>query len=64
MWDVTSWNNYKDRAEIAYFFQFDDIEDGWYSYHCVVNALDGSILDAYGLTLSESRDYDIVFYTH
>lgn len=64
LWDVTNWNDYKDRAEIAYFFQFDDTEDGWYSYHCVVNALDGSILNAYGLTLSESSDYDIVFYTH
>ena len=64
LWDVTNWNEYRERGEIAYFFQFDDTEDGWYSYHCVVNALDGSILDAYGLTLSESSDYDIVYYTH
>lgn len=65
--DITNWNEYKDRGEIAYFIQFDDIEDEdvWYSYHCVVNALDGSILDAYGLTLAESHeDCDVVYYQH
>lgn len=65
LWDITNWNEYKDRGEIAYFIQFDDIEDVWYSYHCVVNALDGSILDAYGLTLAENyEDCNVVYYQH
>ncbi len=54
-----------DIGEIAYFFQFDDTEDGWYSYHCVVNAVDGSVLDAYGLTLAyDSKDASVVYYEH
>lgn len=67
LWDITgsNWKEYQDRGEIAYFIQFDDIEDVWYSYHCVVNALDGSILDAYGLTLAETyEDCDAVYYQH
>jgi len=65
LWDITNWKEYKDRGKIAYFFQFDDTEDGWYSYHCVVNAVDGSILDAYGLTLAyDSADTSIVYYEH
>lgn len=63
--DITDWNEYNDRGEIAYFFQFDDVEDGLYSYHCVVNAADGSILGAYGLTLPyDNVEYALVYYEH
>lgn len=63
--DITDWNEYNDRGETAYFFQFDDIEDGLYSYHCVVNAADGSILGAYGLTLPyDNVEYALVYYEH
>lgn len=63
--DITDWNEYNDRGETAYFFQFDDAEDGLYSYHCVVNAADGSILGAYGLTLPyDNMEEAIVYYEH
>lgn len=65
LWEFTDRKEYKDRGEIAFFFQFDDTKDGWYSYHCVVNAVDGSILDAYRLTLAhDSEDASVVYYEH
>lgn len=62
--DVSDYDEYKDRGEIAYFVQFDDlyISDmrNYRSYHCVINAIDGSILGAY-----EIHDWDEVeFYEH
>lgn len=50
--DITDRDEYKNRGEIAYFIQFDNVEviEEWkdlFSYHCVINAIDGSILDAY-----------------
>lgn len=66
--DITDWDEYKDRGEIAYFVQFDNGEDGMNLedmtiYICVVNAVDGSILDAYEIVWDESGS-DIVYYKH
>ena len=48
---VADWSGIreKDRGEIGYYMQFDygDDSDDWTSYHCTVNVVDGSILEAY-----------------
>lgn len=52
LYDITDWDEYKDKGELAYFIQFDNVEeindfDDLFAYHCVVNAMDGSICGAY-----------------
>lgn len=45
LYDITDWDEYKDKGELAYFIQFDNVEeindlDNLFAYHCVVNAID------------------------
>lgn len=52
LYDITDWDEYKDKGELGYFIQFDNVEeinelDDLFAYHCVVNAIDGSICGAY-----------------
>lgn len=60
LWDITDWNEYRDKGEIGWFVGFDNLEDFtgnpddsekienfMFSYNCVVNAVDGSICGAY-----------------
>lgn len=66
--DISDWDEYKDKGGIAYFVQFDDFVNGMdlkdmTSYHCVINAVDGSILDAYEMVRSEN-DWDVIHYAH
>lgn len=60
LWDITDWDEYKDKGEIGWFVGFDNLEDFegnpddseeienfMFSYNCTVNAMDGSICGAY-----------------
>lgn len=65
--DLTDWDEYKDKGEIGYSIQFDNVEainalDELFSYHCMVNAIDGSICGAYS-SKGLSGDNDI-WYEH
>lgn len=67
LWDLTDWDEYKDKGEIGYSIQFDNVEaidelDKLFSYHCMVNAIDGSICGAYS-SKGLSGDNDI-WYEH
>lgn len=57
---VADWNEIKeeDRGAIGYYMQFDygDDSDDWTSYHCTVNAVDGSILEAYRIETTLDGD--------
>lgn len=57
---VADWSEIKekDRGAIGYYMQFDygDDADDWTSYHCTVNAVDGSILEAYRIEISLEGD--------
>ncbi len=57
---VADWSEIKekDRGAIGYYMQFDygDDSDDWTSYHCTVNAVDGSILEAYRMETSLEDD--------
>lgn len=66
--DITDWTEYNNRGEIAYFIQFDntnspDVKElsDMASYHCVINALDGSILDAYEFLPGDNWDVPISY---
>lgn len=66
LWDLTDWPEYKDKGEIGYSIQFDNTDkitelDDIFAYHCMVNAVDGSICGAYsskGLFGDEDIWYD------
>lgn len=66
--DITDWSEYSDRGEVAYFIQFDnvnspnvkDLED-MASYHCVINAINGNILDAYEFVPGENWDVPVTY---
>lgn len=52
LYDLTDWDEYKDKGEIGYSIQFDNVEeiedfDDLFAYGCVVNAIDGSICGAF-----------------
>lgn len=68
---VADWSEIKeeDRGAIAYSVQFDpgDDADDWMSYHCTINAVDGSILEAYKMEFGLSDGgycADAVYYEH
>lgn len=68
---VADWSEIKeeDRGAIAYSVQFDpgDDADDWMSYHCTINAVDGSILEAYKMEFGLSDGgycADTVYYEH
>ena len=64
---VADWSEIKekDRGAIAYFIGFNNVEEGMdikdvLNYNCAVNAVDGSILEAYA---TQGWD-DVVYYEH
>lgn len=66
LFDLTDWSEYKDKGEIGYSIQFDNVEeieefDDLFAYHCMVNAVDGSICGAYS---SKGLDGNNVWYEH
>lgn len=67
LYDITDWDEYKDKGELGYFIQFDNVEeinelDDLFAYHCVVNAIDGSICGAYSsVGLFDEND---IWYEH
>ncbi len=71
LWDITDWDEYKDKGDIAYSVNFDNVEkmekpEDFFAYSCFVNAVDGSICGAYSISGNdEYLDYDdIVWYEH
>ena len=72
LYDITDWDEYKDKGDIAYSVQFGnkaevvDPEE-FCDYHCMVNAMDGSICGAYSLSGDVGLYWDIddiVWYEH
>ncbi len=71
LWDITDWDEYKDKGDIAYSVNFDNVEkmekpEDFFAYSCFVNAVDGSICGAYSISGDDrylSED-DIVWYEH
>lgn len=68
---IADWSEIKeeDRGAIGYYMQFDfgDDSDDTTSYHCTVNAVDGSILEAYRMEYKyegDSISWDTVYYEH
>lgn len=64
--DVTKYAEYQDRGEMAYFIRFDDIKEKMnltyiYSYHCVVDAMDGSVWDVYKYVPGKNRDIPVSY---
>lgn len=72
LFDITDWDEYKDKGDIAYSVQFRNKEEvtdpkDFFSYDCFVNAVDGSICGAYSLSGDLGTDWDIddfVWYEH
>ncbi|MCM1127200.1 MAG: hypothetical protein NC429_12105 [Lachnospiraceae bacterium] len=72
LYDITDWDEYKDKGDIAYSVQFGNKEEvtdpkEFCDYHCMVNAVDGSICGAYSLSgdVGLYWDYDdLVWYEH
>lgn len=72
LYDITDWDEYKDKGDIAYYVQFFNKEEavdpeGFCSYSCMVNAVDGSICGACSLSgdVGLYWDYDdLVWYKH
>lgn len=72
LYDITDWDEYKDKGDIAYSVQFGNKEEvtdpkEFCDYHCMVNAVDGSICGAYSLSgdVGLYWDYDdFVWYEH
>ncbi len=70
--DITDWDEYKDKGEIAYSVQFGNKEEvvdpeEFCNYHCMVNAVDGSICGAFSLSGDVGLYWDvddIVWYEH
>lgn len=72
LWDITDWDEYKDKGDIAYSVHFGNKEEvvgpeDFFNYNCFVNAVDGSICGAYSLSgdvgLYWEAD-DLVWYEH
>lgn len=68
LWNLTDWDEYQDKGEIGYSIQFDNLEainehDDLFAYHCMVNAIDGSICGAYSSRGMGDID-DNVWYEH
>lgn len=66
LYDITDWAEYKDKGDIAYMIQFDNVEEiedlnDLFAYECVVNAIDGSIC---GASSSKGLGDSIVWYLH
>ncbi len=72
LYDITDWDEYKDKGDIAYSVQFGNKEkvvdpEEFCDYHCMVNAVDGSICGAYSLSGDVGLYWDIddiVWYEH
>lgn len=69
LWDLTDWDEYQDKGEIGYSIQFDNLEavnelDELFSYHCMVNAIDGSICGAYSSKGIFGDIDDNIWYEH
>ncbi len=72
LWDITDWDEYKDKGEIAYSVQFGNKEEvvdpkDFCNYNCFVNAVDGSICGAYSLSGDVGLYWDaddLVWYEH
>ena len=72
LFDITDWDEYKDKGDIAYSVQFGNKEEvidpeEFCDYHCMVNAVDGSICGAYSLSGDVGLYWDIddiVWYEH
>lgn len=71
LYDITDWEEYKGKGEVAYSVEFnnagsmenpEDFED-YITYQCMVNAVDGSICGAYSLGWDLDID-KIVWYEH
>lgn len=67
LWDISDWDEYKNKGDIGYSIQFDNIEeiedfDDLFSYECMVNAVDGSICGAF--THQGLIDGNVVRYDH
>lgn len=69
--DITDWDEYKDKGDIAYFVGFNNMEnmekpEDFFVYSCCVNAVDGSICGAYSFSGDdECLDYDALdWYEH
>ena len=71
LWDITDWAEYKDKGDIAYSVNFDNVEkmekpEDFFAYSCFVNAVDGSICGAYSISGDDRylNEDDIVWYEH
>ena len=71
LWDITDWEEYKDKGDIAYSVNFDNAEkmekpEDFFAYSCFVNAVDGSICGAYSISGDDRylNEDDIVWYEH
>ena len=72
LWDITDWDEYKDKGDIAYSVQFGNKEEvvdpkDFCNYNCFVNAVDGSICGAYSLSGDVGLYWDaddLVWYEH
>lgn len=72
LFDITDWDEYKDKGDIAYSVTFGNKEEvvnpeDFFNYDCFVNAVDGSICGAYSLSGDLGTDWDIddfVWYEH
>lgn len=72
---IADWGEIKeeDRGALGYYMQFDDYDDNGNTedgtdYHCTVNAVDGSILEAYQIEVSPDGSggysFDSIYYEH
>ncbi len=72
LWDITDWDEYKDKGDIAYSVYFGNKEDvvdpkDFFNYNCFVNAVDGSICGAYSISGDVGLYWDVddfVWYEH
>ncbi|MDE5698904.1 MAG: hypothetical protein K2I96_16115 [Lachnospiraceae bacterium] len=72
LWDITDWDEYKDKGDIAYSVHFGNKEDvvdpkDFFNYNCFVNAVDGSICGAYSISGDVGLYWDVddfVWYEH
>lgn len=71
LFDITDWDEYKDKGDIAYSVTFSNTEEvepkDFCTYKCFVNAVDGSICGAYSISGDLGPYWDIddfVWYEH
>ena len=71
LFDITDWDEYKDKGDIAYSVTFVNKEEvepkDFCNYNCFVNAVDGSICGAYSISGDLGPYWDIddlVWYEH